>query len=95
MSSPLDTEGWKLASTVQWVAKKKPIGSVCSYCNGNGEVGGGFKDMDGPRQCPECFGSGRKTVYPDLGEHPEIPPELIAALRKAWLEYFAQTPKVV
>lgn len=83
----LDTEEWKLHAYLDWRRKKPLITHACDYCNGSGKVGGGFKSLDGPSTCPECYGSGTGRV--EEGEpKPEIPQALIEHMRNAWLEYF-------
>lgn len=80
-----ETEDWKLSCFLDWKPKKHQI--TCPYCNGKGEVGGGFKDIDGPRQCPECFGSRHVTKGPST-VMPAIPEALREHMRRAWWDYF-------
>lgn len=61
----------------------------CTYCNGYGTVGGGFKSLDDPTECPRCRGGGIEPKHP-----PQFPPDLIAHMRKAfseWLESESET----
>lgn len=83
MSSPVDTEDWKLSAYMEW----KPARSrVKCGCDG-GMVGGHFKDMEGPRTCPECYGSGTKSFTPKTPK-PEIPEALIEHMRRAWMDFW-------
>jgi hypothetical protein len=85
--SPLDTEEWQLSAFIDWKRKKPLVTHPCEYCNGRGKVGGGFKSLDGPQDCPECFGTRVGRTEP--GEpRPEIPEALIDHMRKAWQQYF-------
>jgi hypothetical protein len=80
------TDDWKLGAYLQW----RPLAKVldCPRCQGRREVGGGFKDLDGIRQCPECFGAGIKTVLPDESTKPPVPADLAHALHAVWKDYF-------
>lgn len=84
MNSLIETDDWKLGCFMEWRAKPKVV--ECSYCNGSGEIGGGFKDIDGPRTCPECFGSKVKRVHP-TSKQPEIPEDLREHMRRAWFDF--------
>lgn len=79
-----DTPEWRLKAFLQWVPINKTI--TCDHCNGTGQVGGGFKDIDGPRECPSCLGHKFITKQPETPE-PEIPEKLKSALYKAWVKY--------
>lgn len=59
-----ETDEWKLGCFFDWRPKPKAI--ACPGCAGKGEVGGGFKDLDGPRPCTDCWGSGLKNVQRQL-----------------------------
>ncbi len=85
MSRAYETADWKLGCFLEW--RPKAHSEECSYCSGKGEIGGGFKSIDGPEPCPECFGSGQKTVWPKESEKPEIPAELREHLRRAWFDF--------
>ena len=92
MTAPVvtETDEWKLGCFFEWRPKPKAI--ACPYCRGKGEVGGGFKDLDGPRPCPECWGTTIKSVAP-TSPTPEIPPELRKHMRRAWWDFFHKTPE--
>ena len=79
-----ETDDWKLGCFVDW--RPKSHEEECQYCNGKGEVGGGFKDLDGPRECPECFGRGSITKGP-RAPHPELPKALVEHMRRAWWDF--------
>lgn len=80
-----ETDEWKLAAFIEW--RPKPIRLTCKGCGGSGKVGGGFKDMDGERDCPDCWGRGWKEGNPTT-QQPEVPPELVEHMRRAWWDYF-------
>jgi len=80
-----ETDDWKLGCFFDWRPKPKAI--ACPFCGGRGTVGGGFKDLDGPRDCPECWGTKTKSVAP-TSQPPEIPPELREHMRRAWWDFF-------
>ena len=80
-----ETDEWKLGCFFDW--RPKPMAIACPYCYGKGEVGGGFKDLDGPQPCPECWGTKIKSVAPTT-QPPEIPPELREHMRRAWWDFF-------
>lgn len=84
MSSPIDTGDWSLSAYMDWKPAKER--EDCS-CGGKGVIGGHFKDMEGPRTCPDCHGMGTKVFYPKT-KKPEIPKELIEHLRNAWIKYW-------
>lgn len=88
MSTPIDTEDWRLAAYIDWRPNKEPQNIQCTYCGGSGQIGGGFKSIDGSRDCPECFGRGHKTISEISTDKPEVPKELIEHMRKAFFEYF-------
>lgn len=85
MNKVQETDEWKLHAYIEW--RPKPISVVCSSCNGKGTIGGGFKDLDGPRECPDCWGSGMKTVSAKSNQ-PEVPSDLVEHMRRAWYDYF-------
>lgn len=85
MSTQKETDEWKLAAFVEW--RPKPVQITCNCCKGSGKVGGGFKDMDGKRDCPECWGRGWKEGHP-TSQKPEVPPELVEHMRRAWWDFF-------
>lgn len=85
MSSPIDNKEWALKCYMDWVPAKDT--EVCKDCGGKGTVGGGFKDMDGPRTCPTCFGRGSRNFHPK-SKKPEIPLEVIEHMKKAWIDYW-------
>lgn len=93
MPTPLDTEHWELHAYIDWRPKKKDEYTTCTHCGGSGKVGGHFKSLDDPSDCPECFGAGTHWVMPDRGPKPTIPPELTAHLRAAWEAYFKESQK--
>jgi len=79
-----ETDDWKLGCFMDW--RPKSHEEECPYCHGKGEVGGGFKDLDGPRQCPECFGRRSITKGP-MTPQPELPKALVEHMRRAWWDY--------
>lgn len=76
-----NTEDWELHAFLDW--KPKQHTEECPDCYGKGTVGGGFKDIDGSRQCSTCCGTGRVTRAPTTPK-PEMPAELVEHLRRAW-----------
>ncbi len=82
--SLFDTDEWELGCFLEWRPKHKMVD--CSCCGGSGEVGGGFKSLDGARQCPECHGSRYETVYPK-SRSPEIPAGIREHMRRAWYDF--------
>lgn len=82
--SIVENEEWKLGCFLDWRPKVKSID--CPHCQGKGGVGGGFKDLDGPRECDECSGTGIKRINP-TSQPPEIPPELREHMRRAWWDF--------
>ena len=88
MTTPIDTEDWKLGAWIDFKPTKQPTRCECTRCHGGGILGGGFKSMDDPYDCPDCLGRGTVTVYPYLAPKPEVPKELIEHLRKAFYDYF-------
>lgn len=83
-SSKYDTEQWELSGYLSWKPKRRV--SECGYCKGCGKVGGGFKDIDGARTCPECHGTGNILINPDTPE-PVVPPDLSEHMRRAWWDF--------
>lgn len=84
MNPLIETEDWKLGCYLEW--RPKMHSETCPSCNGHGEVGGGFKSLDGPRQCNQCFGVGSISKHPTT-KMPEIPPDLREHLRRAWYDF--------
>ena len=82
--SEVETDKWKLGCFMEWRPKHRAID--CPSCNGRGEVGGGFKDIEGSRPCPECFGTKIKSVGP-TSEKPELPAALVEHMRRAWWDF--------
>jgi hypothetical protein len=80
-----ENEDWKLGCFFDWRPKEKSI--ECPCCHGEGKVGGGLGDIDGPRDCPQCWGRKYKSVYP-TSQKPEIPPALAEHMRRAWYDFF-------
>ena len=79
-----ENDDWKLGCFMEWRAKSHL--EVCPTCHGSKEVGGGFKSLDGPRECPECFGIGHITKGPKTPA-PEIPAEMREHMRRAWFDF--------
>lgn len=90
MSCPIDNEYWKLGCWLQFkrTEKNQPTTAKCEGCNGHGETGGGFKSIDGPEKCWECFGTGTKTTYHEVPPAPAIPEELNKAVGEAIKKFF-------
>lgn len=88
MTTPLDTKDWRLVAFLNFKCLTPQTSIDCPCCNGRGEVGGGFKDMDGPRPCPECFGSRVKWSGGPTTPKPTVPPLLVEHMRKALFAYF-------
>ena len=82
-----ETEDWKLGCFMDW--KPKHHTETCPRCNGKGETGGHFKDLDGPQTCYQCFGSRIVTKGPTTPK-PELPPALVEHMRRAWWDYLNQ-----
>lgn len=80
-----ETDEWKLGAWIDW--REKPVRRKCQTCHGTGEIGGGFKDIDGPRTCPTCFGTGSVPSHPTTPK-PDVPADLIEHMRRAWWDYF-------
>ena len=85
-----ETEDWKLNCWLEW--RSKPVVTDCVCCNGRGFVGGHFKDINGRRECEECFGSGKTTLHPKT-QPPEIPDDLVIAIKEVWDNYFNEPEK--
>jgi DnaJ-class molecular chaperone len=85
----VDTKDWKLAATLDYKCKTEPTYHNCDYCGGSGTVGGGFKSLDGPEDCPRCFGTGGSSDYSHIEPKPAIPRGLIDHMRKSYQEYLA------
>lgn len=84
-----DTRDWKIVATLDYKCKVEPIQHTCTGCGGSGEVGGGFKSLDGPRPCDTCYGSGGYATYEHIEPKPPIPEALINHMRRAYQEYLA------
>lgn len=85
-----EIEDWKLNCWLEW--RSKPVVTDCVCCNGRGFVGGHFKDINGRRECEECFGSGITTLHPKT-QPPEIPDDLVIAIKEVWDNYFNEPEK--
>lgn len=81
----VETTDWKLGCFLDWRAKSHS--ETCPTCKGNRTVGGGFKDLDGPQECPTCFGIGSVTKGPTTLK-PELPKALVEHMRRAWWDFF-------
>lgn len=79
-----NTKDWELHAFLDWKAIRRA--ETCTGCGGRGTVGGGFKDLDGPRQCNDCFGSGTVSKGPTT-PRPELPPALVEHMRRAWWDF--------
>lgn len=90
MTTPLDTEDWRLAAYLDWKPNKKPIQTTCTRCGGSGQIGGHFKSLDDPQPCPECFGRGYREESGITTPKPEMPQSLVDHMRKALMEYCEQ-----
>lgn len=90
MPTPLDNEFWKLSCNLGFKKTEKcaPISEECPNCHGNGEIGGGFKSIDGPEECSTCLGHGKTYRWPTIPTAPQLPIELVGALRKTFNEFF-------
>ena len=86
----VETEDWKLGCFMDWRPKHKVID--CPRCNGRGEIGGHFKDLDGARPCDECYGTKIKRVPPTT-QPPEIPAALREHMRRAWWDFMQANVK--
>lgn len=80
----IETEDWKLRVRFDWEPKYKTV--ECPTCHGQGKVGGGFKSLDGPEQCKDCFGRGNIEQYPKTPT-PEIPLDAREYMRRAWYDF--------
>lgn len=89
MTTPIDTEYWKLGAWLDWKPTElnKPKFTACTHCN-EGKVGGGFKSMDDvPRDCDFCHGSGGSLDYSEIPAKPEVPPVLVESMRTALFNF--------
>ncbi len=84
MNHKIENEDWKLGLFMEW--RPKNHYEDCTYCFGNGEIGGGLGDLDGPRPCPVCHGMKVISKGPTT-EKPELPPDLVEHLRRAWWDF--------
>ena len=84
MNPLIETEDWKLGCYLEW--REKHHQEDCPNCHGTGQVGGGFKDIEGARPCSKCYGTGKVTKPPE-SRMPEIPPDLREHLRRAWYDF--------
>lgn len=84
-----ETDEWKLGAYIEW--RPKPMSIVCPRCHGEGTIGGGFKDIDGPRSCPECWGTKVKSVA-TTSPKPDVSADLVEHMRRAWWDYFNAVP---
>ena len=82
--SIVETDDWKLGAYMEW--RPKHHSEECAHCRGRGKVGGGFKDMDGSRQCTSCYGTGNVSKPPKT-PIPDLPPALVEHLRRAWWDF--------
>lgn len=80
----VETTDWKLGCFMDWRAKNHS--ETCPECHGKKEIGGGFKDIDGPRECPTCFGIGTVIKGPTT-PRPELPEPLVEHMRRAFWDY--------
>lgn len=90
-----ETSDWKLGCFLEW--RPKNHSETCPDCKGERTVGGGFKDLDGPRECPTCFGMGVLSKGPTT-TMPELPKALVEHMRRAWWDFHnapTQTSAVV
>lgn len=81
----VETTDWKLGCFCDW--RPKQHDEKCPDCNGKGEVGGGFGDLDGARQCSRCWGTRTISKGPTTPK-PELPRALIEHMRRAWWDFF-------
>ena len=79
-----ETADWKLGCYMEW--RPKHHQEDCPACHGSGEVGGGFKDIEGARPCTNCHGTGKVTKPPST-PMPELPKLLVEHMRRAWFDF--------
>ena len=79
-----ETADWKLGCYMEW--RPKHHQEYCPACHGSGEVGGGFKDIEGARPCTNCHGTGKVTKPPST-PMPELPKLLVEHMRRAWFDF--------
>jgi len=84
-SISIETTDWRLGCFIDWAPKQHY--EKCPTCLGHGEVGGGFGDLDGPQQCPKCYGSRMVSKGPTTPK-PDLPPALLEHMRRAWWDFF-------
>ena len=86
-----DTRDWEFKIIAQYRLKdsvKLYIEECCNDCGGSGQIGGGFKSIDGPENCPVCNGTGTiSRKHPDIEPKPEVNEELTEHMRKAFKEF--------
>lgn len=83
----VQTDNWELRINAWWSLKQGVTNTLkCPVCAGRGTVGGGFKDMNDPEECTQCWGSG-KIIDPDFEPKPEMDEEFIKHMHKAYLEW--------
>lgn len=88
IQSKENTPDWELRCFFDWHPKYKSV--PCSNCNGTGSVNGLSRDIDGSRQCPTCHGS-RYQVQAPVSKRPEINPDLVEHMRRAWYDFNKET----
>lgn len=79
-----ETSDWKLNCFLRW--RPKYHDETCKRCCGAGRIGGGFKDIEGERDCPDCHGRGSVSKPPTTPE-PELPAALVEHMRRAWWDF--------
>lgn len=84
MNPKIETPEWKLKVFFDWVPKYSS--EPCAYCNGSGEIGGGFKSISGAESCPKCHGS-RSVLVEPKNLPPKIPDDLVEHMRRAFWDY--------
>jgi hypothetical protein len=90
MNSEIETDEWKLGCFMSWQQKYRT--KNCSYCNGSGEIGGGFGWIGDKQVCPKCNGTRIETLKPKT-QPPPIPPLLEEHMRRAWFDYVHKVKK--
>ncbi len=91
---PQYTLGFKLG----WALKPEyPSQVMCQRCRGKGKTGGGFHDLDEPKDCTTCWGAGT-VPNTEITATPLLPPDYFQHMKKAhteWMEAQERAEKIL